>query len=535
MIAIRIGRRVFKIYARTIPLSDAVGFAYHTAYMGGNAWFMHSFHRQTLTVDLTVPEDEIIKGFKSNTRNEIRKAERENYTFASSDIGEFVPLYNAFAQGKGLAVITEEELSRYPKMVIFKSGLGDSTYAMHASLLDDDNRIVRLLYSCSVRLDSGVETKYVGIANRFLHYSELMEFKRMGYETYDFAGINQNPENKEQYRITQFKLCFGGQIRDVRFLTSYPAFLYDTLSCWTKKILRSASAFIAMLGSGSLFRKIKGKIHVFTHRETGAIWILHRVYEKADDDFFPENRALSLSAAALESEIEKYLSAGYAFVSLDEACRIQSSGCGKKKFACITFDDGYADNFTVAYPILKRRGIPFTIYVTTSFIQRSAPLWWYWIEELHRRDSRTQFGPLHDRFQNMKPEDLKAYLNETYPDFGQWNSEMLDSIALSLDQLKMLASDPLCTIGLHTVSHCRLDVLDPQEQKYELEEGKKILESLVGRSVLHVSYPYGAYNSVTEEICRKAGFSSAVGAWGGVMRRKEPMISAKRVKIFDPE
>src|SRR5690606_27979089 len=47
---------------------------------------------------------------------------------------------------------------------------------------------------------------------------------------------------------------------------------------------------------------------------------------------------------------------------------------------CLTFDDGYRDNLTYAYPILRRHGVPFAIYVPTSFPDRLGDLWWLTLE-----------------------------------------------------------------------------------------------------------------------------------------------------------
>lgn len=282
-----------------------------------------------------------------------------------------------------------------------------------------------------------------------------------------------------------------------------------------------------------MIERIKAKIYRIFHRPLGEVWVLHRVLEEPDESIFPENRNLSITGKELERRINLYRSNGYKFVSLDEACEIQEKGQGPK-YVCITFDDGYRDNLTVAYPILKRLEAPFTIFIVTDYLERKAHLWWYWIEELRKKDASVSFGKLHDEFITVNPNGLDSYMNTKYPEYNEWNAAMLEKIALSSSEVKELSADPLCTIGVHTISHCRLDLLDEATQRTQITLAKEKLEQLTGKTVVHLSYPYGGHNAVTEKICRELGFKSAFKAWGGAMRKSESMISGNREKILMP-
>ena len=81
------------------------------------------------------------------------------------------------------------------------------------------------MYSASVRFDESIDRKSVGFSNRYLHYAELIEYKKMGYEIYDFGGINEDESNKEQYNITLFKKGFGGEVKDEIHLYSFLAWI----------------------------------------------------------------------------------------------------------------------------------------------------------------------------------------------------------------------------------------------------------------------------------------------------------------------
>ena len=171
--------------------------------------------------------------------------------------------------------------------------------------------------------------------------------------------------------------------------------------------------------------------------------------------------------------------------SLDELSSILNS----HRWVCLTFDDGYQDNYTLAYPMLKRLNVPFTVYVTTGFIDNKLPMWWYKGEQL----------------------------------------------GLSIEELKALDADPLCTIGAHTVSHPKLNTLTRGQQYQEISTSKQTLESILGHEVCHFSFPHGAHNDDTLAICRELGIQTAVQSWGGPLRRGEHLEILPRINIKQSE
>lgn len=227
---------------------------------------------------------------------------------------------------------------------------------------------------------------------------------------------------------------------------------------------------------------IRRKLHNLTHPVLGRILMLHRVVEQRSEY---NNRELEITPEFLGRTIETYRRQGYRFVSIDEACDIIIRGRTDHLFICLTFDDGYQDNYDIAYPILKQEEVPFAIYVTTGFIDNRHPMWWYTNEKL----------------------------------------------GISTESLKTLDSDPLCTIGAHTVSHSKLDTLSPEEQTKEIVQSLQELESLLGHPIRHFSYPHGAYNSDTLSIINKQTFRSVLHAWGGNIRRGANPLMLPRIEL----
>ena len=75
-------------------------------------------------------------------------------------------------------------------------------------------------------------------------------------------------------------------------------------------------------------------------------------------------------------------------ISLDEMHRRFITGDFKRRFVCITFDDGYKDLMHWAYPLLKKYEMPFALYIPTSFPDRLGELWWIALEAVIARNER---------------------------------------------------------------------------------------------------------------------------------------------------
>lgn len=268
----------------------------------------------------------------------------------------------------------------------------------------------------------------------------------------------------------------------------------------------------------------------------GTILMLHRVQPEREGDFSP-NRDMAVSPAFLDGFVRDAQQRGYTFVSLDQLSEQLVAG-SKKKLLALTFDDGYRDNLTVAYPILKRLGIPFTIYVTTSFPDGEAILWWYAIEQMLQQNEqialadgsvlpcRTSQEKL-DAFVSLRqlimalPRDgLGDRVNAIFERVNFDWRQMCAEEALSWDDLRELARDPLVTIGAHTVSHPVLSALSPEQACTEMRDSRERIEARIGEPVAHFCYPFGSRNEVGArefELAQELGFKTATTTrWGNI-------------------
>ena len=119
----------------------------------------------------------------------------------------------------------------------------------------------------------------------------------------------------------------------------------------------------------------------------GAILTLHHVRPPRPGRFQP-NRLLEITPRFFARVVKYLRRSGLDLVSLDEMHRRLSERDFSRRFVCLTFDDGYRDTLQFAYPILKEAGVPFAVYVATSFPDRLGELWWLALEAVIARNDR---------------------------------------------------------------------------------------------------------------------------------------------------
>lgn len=282
----------------------------------------------------------------------------------------------------------------------------------------------------------------------------------------------------------------------------------------------------------------------------GYIYMFHMVRPKGD--LLPPIDELRVSPEFFESflrEQQKRLD----FISINDIhARMSNKQRSAKPFGIVTFDDGYADNFIYASPILKELKIPFVIYVSAGLVNDHAPIWNYplIIERIVKKNGELNIDGKKcycwtseqkiETFRQLKSLLFSLPYEHQQEDFKRLFADYLDESVFTNDtltwkQIEELAKDPLCTIGCHTMSHCRLIITDAVALEYELYESKKLLEQHTGRSVEHLSYPYGWVNDVSDaamEYAKKYGYKTAVRSYGGPTREKDSDVyQLKRIMV----
>lgn len=274
----------------------------------------------------------------------------------------------------------------------------------------------------------------------------------------------------------------------------------------------------------------------------GVVLMLHRVAEYDKSRLVP-NEDLKVSPAFLQNAIDKYRKAGFVFLSLDEVYDVlKGKTVIDKPFVAFTLDDGYLDNYTIAYPIFKQANVPFCIFVATDFPDRRAILWWITIEDLILANSiiKLSDGSTYicqtyqqkwDTFRLLREKILKLDQRNLLPSlqtlFANYQIDWLEPIqkmSMSWENIKELGEEPLCTIGGHTMSHPSFAPLALEDIKTEIEGGIKRLQSVINYDIHHFAYPYGSIKEDGEreyEFLKSFDFKIALVSFGGVITHND--------------
>ncbi|MEP7263541.1 MAG: polysaccharide deacetylase family protein [Bacteroidota bacterium] len=228
------------------------------------------------------------------------------------------------------------------------------------------------------------------------------------------------------------------------------------------------------------------------------------------------------------------LKAEYNLLTIDE---FKDHLLNKKKFpknsVVITFDDGYADNYIEALPLLKTYNAQALFYIATGTLNTSTEFWWDAVERIILLSTaqptektltigeRTFSLYVNDKDAALKLYDsllpvlrnMPSYERETYIArlAKLFNSETgrLSHRAMTFDELKKMHASSNAVIGAHTHLHPSLGALNYEQQLIEIKESKDILEKILQTTITHFSYPFGTshdYNNHTLDICRSLQF-----------------------------
>lgn len=212
-----------KWFADRITTIDCLTFTmYKQVDLKFKSFFFIKEKSYTLHSELTFPEEEIIRKYNSTIRNEIKRAEKDGCSFMYNDTKEiFLKEYNNFAAKKNLFRQSLDSLNAYgDNLVITSSSINKSITAIHSYLLDNDLKKVRLLHSASLRFSDGIDKNMIARSNKYLHYMDMKEFKKNGFEIYDWGGIAYQSEDENLKGINKFKESFGGNLVEQQNLYS---------------------------------------------------------------------------------------------------------------------------------------------------------------------------------------------------------------------------------------------------------------------------------------------------------------------------
>lgn len=180
---------------------------------------------------------------------------------------------------------------------------------------------------------------------------------------------------------------------------------------------------------------------------------------------------------------------GYQAISVAKLAEIRSQGQRQllpAKPVVITFDDGFMDFYTTAFPILQEYRFPASLFLVTGYLGRTS----LWLRSI-REDKRPMITPVHLR-------------------------EMAEA---GID------------CGSHTHTHIHMDTVTEKRAREELLVSKNILEQFIGRSVTVFAYPYGHYNRKACQLVKEVGFQAACAVKDALSHSKDDLFALARITI----
>tara|TARA_Y100000590_G_scaffold470608_1_gene666871 strand:- start:12018 stop:12887 length:870 start_codon:yes stop_codon:yes gene_type:complete len=231
----------------------------------------------------------------------------------------------------------------------------------------------------------------------------------------------------------------------------------------------------------------------------------------------------------------KYLSKNYHIVTLDDLFNKKKLDTRKNYTnIAITFDDGYCDNYTYAYPILKKMGLSATFFLPTDFIGKKIPIWdWQLAKMLNNNDNnviveneknnsivinRKDFNHRNNDFiwnlskylKYLVPEKRDYIMKSIARQLGHSESSLFEDQdrCLNWNEIHEMKKNNM-QFGSHGCSHTSFKKLESKFLKKELETSKNIIENELGSVCKYIALPFGSgddYDQDTIENVKKVGF-----------------------------
>lgn len=282
--------------------------------------------------------------------------------------------------------------------------------------------------------------------------------------------------------------------------------------------------------------------------KSGLILTFHRVLPKSDLDKCYEPY-IAMSDTVFE-DLLKLLCDEFEAVSLQELLEEPGGQLGRQRIA-LTFDDGWEDTFSVAFPLLLRYEVPATVFICTGLMQgerqmlpeeRFARIW-------NCCDTNSKLLQLQD--------DLRAW-GVTSSGTGRWawagrlKRLPLDAKLLMLSYLEDIYAIPRdgtrrfltwdearimqrggIAFGSHTVGHSTLKIEGYATILHELTESRQAIFEHLGQAAHYLAYPNGAFDERVIGLVEEAGFTHGFTTRPGFVRRDTYPFAIPRISMAD--
>jgi peptidoglycan/xylan/chitin deacetylase (PgdA/CDA1 family) len=272
----------------------------------------------------------------------------------------------------------------------------------------------------------------------------------------------------------------------------------------------------------------------------GAVLRFERVRPRRSGRFQPL-KSREITPEFLDRTIGALKRWKFDIVSMDEVCRRAVTMAAPRRFVSLTFDGGYKDLMTSAYPVLARHGVPFTVYLPTAFPDGLGEAWWLALEQMIARENRLSlvidrnelrlgiattsekyqiYQFLESWMRSLAPADLSFAIHDLCKRYSVDLATLSRQASMDWDDFAKLSADPLVTFGSATVNYPVLSNLKDAAALREMTMGRAVAQTVFHRDVRHFAYPFGERASFGRNhvaMAAEAGFASAVSTISNIV------------------
>lgn len=272
-------------------------------------------------------------------------------------------------------------------------------------------------------------------------------------------------------------------------------------------------------------------------RQSLLVLTFHRIGDAQETDY--DSGVFSATVEQLDAVIS-FLKRRFRFATLEEAVRLASGSALRGNRVLLTFDDGYRDNYTLAFPVLRSHGISAAFFLPTAFVGTGNLPWWDAIAFVVKKSRKRQFQLPYPQAANFDLEAegaerevvrvLELFKKPVMTDPERFISTLeqvcevrrpsgqTERLFLNWEEAREMQRHAM-EFGSHTHTHPILSKLPLREQQDEVLRSRQILERELDWPVDTFAYPVGlpgTFSDSTVEALKHSGYRAAFSFYGGL-------------------
>lgn len=283
-----------------------------------------------------------------------------------------------------------------------------------------------------------------------------------------------------------------------------------------------------------LFERVGSQLLRPIFEGRGIVLMFHRILPEHLRSKYMGLRGLEVLPEIYDGLIAHFLKRKFKFISAAALADAARADDLPEKFAIVTFDDGYKDNAEFVADYMKKQNLPWTLFLTTGFCDRTLPCWWYglgYLLDLNTTlDARAIGGDVYEltnlpnNKRNLIYDQLRIVIHKNWAEeafrlrvvewfrvYGIDLMEISDKLAMKWDDVKKIHGMG-CEVAGHTDQHLNLRAASSNMALQEMLQGKAIIERNLNTSVRTFAYPYGDENACASrefQLAKDSGFELA--------------------------